>query len=699
METGNSSTSPADALSVITRRIEMQQASLQLEVVFQKNMAFFREHNPNIYQRFLSYKPEKLKLLFTEDGYVNLVNNDLNDKPVYSSEPQSFCQNYVDKYAEDPNFYRIDTTTTKAIDIENDAHIFNMNRLIEHIQKNEEIVIGQKLKEHSNFVLMMGLGLGHQITQLMEKSNIHHLVILEPHEDIFFASLHTMDWQLLHQHFAQKNHSIQYFVGQTPSQCFDSLNQHLRQIGLFNVVKPFLFDHLSSIEMKETAKEFFSKLPSALTALGYFDDEQVSLSHTIENYRNRTPILRDHALINKKLLDRPAFVIGNGPSLDKAKAMLAKFGDQAIIISCGTALGALKKMGIKPDFHVEMERTRPIVEWIETSTDAAYRENITLLTLNTIHPDVFDLFGQKGMGMKSNDLGTHYVCQYIGKDEFVVNLMLANPTVSNTGLAFATAFGFKEIYLVGTDLGFPAGGKHHSSLSAHYDVKDEHVESLDLYKHDAKGNITVDGNFGDKIITTTVYDHSRFSMEALLKMNPEVKCYNTSEGVRIPSTEAIRCDDVKINSGSIDKPSFNKKLFSAYFHNKGLRKLKDQKEILETFKFSITICDEIEKVLSLTPKTIVEATAMLADLHTMAIKLGANNKTQYVYSLFKGSFASYSLALAKSLYSKSKEEDALELFEECKEHYVGFLVQAKNKVNTELLRLDNRTRELKDKLK
>jgi len=699
MKTENSSTSPIDALSVIARRLEMQQANLQLEVMFQKNMAFFKEQNPNIFQRFSNYNPENLRLLFTDNGYVNLVNHDLDDKPVYPSEPKSFCQSYVDQYAKDPNFYRIDAKTTTAIDIENDAHIYNMNRLIEHIQENEETVIGQKLKEHSNFILMMGLGLGYQITQLMEKTDIHHLVILEPHEDIFFASLHTLDWQQLHQHFAQKNHSIQYFVGKTPSQCFDSLNQHLRQIGLFNIVKPFLFDHLSSVEMKETAKEFFSKLPSALTALGYFDDEQVSLSHTVENYRNQIPILRDHALINKKLLGRPAFVIGNGPSLDKAKAMLEKYGSQAIIISCGTALGALRKMGIKPDFHVEMERTRPVVEWIETSTDADYRKDITLLTLNTVHPDVFDLFKRKGMGMKSNDLGTHYVCQYIGKDQFVVNLMLANPTVSNTGLAFATALGFKEIYLVGTDLGFPAGGKHHSSLSAHYDVKDEHVESLDLYKHDAKGNITVDGNFGDKIITTTVYNHARFSMESLLQMNPDVKCYNTSEGVLIPNTEAIRCDDVKINATNIDNSSFSKELFSDYFHNKGLRKMKGQKEILGTFKSSITICDDIEKVLSSTPATITEATDMLAELHTMAIKLGVNNKTQYVYSLFKGSFTSYSLALAKTLYSKSKEKDALLLFEECKEYYVDFLVQAKNKVNTELLRLDNKTRELKDKLK
>ncbi len=699
METNNSSSETLDALNVIARRVEMQQENLKLEVMFQRNMVFFKEKNPKVYELFLNYNPTNLKLMYTDDGYVNLVNHNLNDKPVYNSEPREFSQRYVDQYEKDPSFYRIDTKTTKAIDEENDAHIFNMNRLINHIQENEEVVVGRKLQQDTNFLLMMGLGLGYQITQLLEKTDIHHLVILEPHEDIFFASLHTLDWQQLHQHFEQKNHTLQYFVGKTASQCFDSLQQHLRQIGLFNVVKPFLFEHLSSVEMKETSKEFFNKLPSALTALGYFDDEQVSLSHTVENYRNENPILRDHALINKRLLDRPAIIVGNGPSLDKAKAMLEKYGDDAVIFSCGTALGALRKLGIKPDFHIEMERTRPVVEWIQTSTDEEYREDIILLALNTVHPDALRLFKRKGIGMKSNDLGTHYLCQYVGKDEFIVNLMMANPTVSNTGLAFATALGFKEIYLVGTDLGFPAGEKHHSSLSAHYDVKDEHVEGLDLYKHDAKGNITVDGNFGDQIVTTAVYNHSRITMQSLLNTHPDVKCYNTSEGVLIPNAEPIRCDDVVINGGNFDKLAFNQNLFAKYFHGKGLKKMKNEKEILKTFEYSLTICNDIAKVLAASPSTIMAATALLDELHLMTLKLGFDKKTQYVYSLFKGSFAGFSLALAKTLYSKGSEESSVALFNECKQYYLDFLAQAKTKVSKELLKLDNKERQLKDKLK
>ena len=39
--------------------------------------------------------------------------------------------------------------------------------------------------------------------------------------------------------------------------------------------------------------------------------------------------------------------------------------DKIIIISCGTTLKALLKNNITPDIHVEMERTKYLIEYIE----------------------------------------------------------------------------------------------------------------------------------------------------------------------------------------------------------------------------------------------------------------------------------------------------------------------------------------------
>ena len=57
------------------------------------------------------------------------------------------------------------------------------------------------------------------------------------------------------------------------------------------------------------------------------------------------------------LRDVVAFVIGSGPSLDELLPIIEAHKDRAVIISCGTALTVLARKGIKPDFHVEIERT------------------------------------------------------------------------------------------------------------------------------------------------------------------------------------------------------------------------------------------------------------------------------------------------------------------------------------------------------
>ncbi|OMH30020.1 6-hydroxymethylpterin diphosphokinase MptE-like protein [Motiliproteus sp. MSK22-1] len=686
-------------INQLLRQAERQQKNLELEVRFRKNMSFFQQQDEFIFKKFSNYNPEKLRLLYTEDGYVNLVNVDLNNKPVYSSEPESFCQDYVDKYFNLPTYYTISAKRTEALDVENDAHISKVNRLVDLILQKNDRLKHAPLEAATNFMLMQGVGLGYQITQLLQKTDIRHLCVIEPHEDIFFASLHTTDWQNIYQHFKQPEHSLKLIIGETADQCFNTLRNHINVIGIFSATTPYVFDHLASKEIKESSTRFFEKLPSLIISMGYFDDEQISLSHTISNYRKDTPILRNHALITKKYLDKPAFVIANGPSLDKAKSFLHEHQNKAVIISCGTALGSLKKIGVKPDFHVEMERTRPVVEWIETSTDEADRKDIFLLGLNTVHPEVFELFEHKGMGMKTNDLGTHYLSQFIGKDEYATNLPFSNPTVGNSGMAFASSLGFKDIYLFGMDFGFSEGGKHHSSFSKHYDVQDEHVEGLNLYKHDAEGNIQLEGNFGGQITTTAVYSNARLAVESLLSLNPAINCYNTSHGVFIRGTTPMHVEEIVLQTPPFDKYTFSLKLFEENFHLRGLRKMKGEREIIATFKPAIKTCKELKTLFSQQTKSWNGAISLLNLHHQLIFRMAFNKKTEYQYSLLKGSVGSFNMALAKCLYLGESLEESLALFNKGKVLYCEFLDHAIKKINQQLLQQDSRRRDLATKVK
>lgn len=673
-----------------------QHENLQLEVQFQKNMDFFKKSQAGIHKHFIGYNPEDLKLMYTESGYVNLVNYNLDNKPVYQEDPKDYCKNYIERFIEKPTHYKISAKTTKTINEEQDAHVSKMNKAITLLHSTKSQPKDFRLGPCTNFMMMLGVGLGYQIEILLQKTDIRHLIIIEPHEDIFYAALHTIDWAEMHDHFSQENRSLSYIIGQTPDKTFDILKLHLARIGIHNVAKPYIYDHLSSQQMQDTAKTFFDKVPLLLTALGYFDDERTSLAHTVNNYKNDVPVLRGHPLIDKQYSDLPVFIIGNGPSLDSAADFLQNNKDNAVIISCGTALGSLKKMGIKPDFHVEMERTRPVVEWIENSTDEVYRKNIILMALNTVHPKVFSLFNRKGMGLKSNDLGTHYLSQFIAKNQHVINLAFSNPTVINAGAAFSASLGFSRVYLIGADLGFSAGAQHHSKLSTHYDIKDEHVEGLGLYKHDNEGNITVEGNFGGDISTTVTYNSSRHAMEKLIDQDKNIKYFNTSNGILIHGAQPTPYERIELDKIE-NKEKTTQALFKEKFHNQGLKKIQ-KKQIQNDFKNTAQIFDQLINVFSSPPKTTKEAHFILDMNHKLGLQIGLNSKTQYTYSLIKGSIHSFNLMLAKCLYNCATDEEGLALFYQVTDLYKEFLEHAKDIIKTRLLNLDIRSRDLDKKI-
>jgi len=676
-----------------------QQLQQQLSTQFRKNISFFLKKDPTIAEKFRDFTPEKIKLRLLKEGYLNLVNTTLNDKAVYNGDPQQFCQTYVDKFVKHPNFYRVFSKKTNVIDEENDAHISTTNKCVEILDGIDFRASTNKLETTTNFLLLNGIGMGYILPQVLEYSDVKNLTVVEPHADIFHASLHILDWEQVYNHFESPLHSIKLIIGENTKTSINELRKHLNRIGLYNAVNAFVINHLSSKEMSDITDNFFEHLGMHFSTTGYFDDEQVSLAHTIENWRSNIAPLREHSSITGKYQEHPVFIIGNGPSLDSAAEFLKANHEKAIIISCGTTIGSLRKMGIKPDIHIEMERTRPVVEWLTSSTDQEYRRDITLLALNTVHPDVFSLFNNCGMGLKANDLGTHFFSQYIPEDQYAINLAFCNPTVGNAGLAFAAALGFKEVYLFGLDLGFSAGEQHHSKMSTHYRVKKQHVKSLDLYEREDTGNKEAPANFGGTVTTTPVYISARISFEACLRKHSHIKCYNTSNGLLIDQTTPIHPEGISLGCPISDKAYLTRQIFSEHFHTEGLIELASQEKINEQFAPAISTLNTLKELFSSNATDWEEAQHRLASQHSIMLALGFNKSTEYIYSLLRGSISAFNIKLNTALYLGNSREESLALYNNIRFQYLEFIEKSTLKIQQNLFKLDEQSRNLDSKIK
>lgn len=641
----------------------------------EENLEFFKKKVPNIYSKFVDYKPKYYNLVADPITGINL---EYNGRPVYPESPDIFNKRLVDEFSIKPRYNKIDSMPRYVPGGEDDVHIKTMNQLLEAISPLKDLQAKQSLQAVTNLMFMFGIGTGQQISYLNDKTTIRNLVIFEPEDDIFYASLQTLNWVEVFASAEKENRTVALFVGLSVQAAYDALIGFLRDRGLHNSAKVYVYKTLNSDKIDALLNTINDRMPMIMRSVGYYDDERISLAHTHQNLKNKMPILASHALAENRYFSVPVFLVGNGPSLDAAEDFLRDNQHKGIIISSGTAIGSLAAMGIKPDFHVEIERNYPVFEWLNSSTTKEYRKGITMLGLNTVHPDVFSLFDTAGMALKTNDLGLQYVSTMIRGEEYLVNLANSNPTVVNGAMAFAVAMGALEIYTFGTDFGLPDNKTHHSKHSIHYKVKD--VEGLDFYK--AEGH-PVQGNFKEKVLTNHTLTGARINVELLLEMFPYVRVYNTADGAYIKGTKAITYNNIILK----DIPNKDKavdSIFKLNFSKKEIVYPKKSETVKDKLYDMPKILDNLEEVLKTDLTDYNSCVDLLDRMHMTLRSYGVSSKNSALsYTLIKGTVHSFNMVMMSILNLTPNVDRNVEYFIKFKPFFQQVIVDLRNNYNSD----------------
>ncbi|PCK08389.1 MAG: hypothetical protein COA42_09505, partial [Alteromonadaceae bacterium] len=623
-------------MAEILRKAEMQQMQLKLETQFRRNMEMFKTLSPEIYDEFNNYEPTELRLMYTPEGYLNLVNYNLNNKPVYSKDPKEFSREQVDAFVSGPS---ITSISIRKSDVYNESHIHVklMNRLLDETKDYPKTATPSS-KVPIGMMVLSGCGLGYQIEYMLEKLDIYHLVLFDPHKDSFYASLHALDWMPIMQHFCRRGHMLRLFVGVRPQDAMANLRLMTDKIGLHNIVHTYLYRHFSSKKEEEFVSLYKKEFHLNATGTGFFDDEQVGFAHTFHNLNNNVKLFKhDSSYINHP----PALIVGNGPSLDEHIEFIRKHHPNTVIFSCGTALASLARKDIKPDFQVEMERNINIVDWIKLGTTEEFREDIALLCLNTAAPEAIKLFKQSCMARKPNDIGEPLIMD-VGGDRSILALQLCNPTVTNAAAAFALSMGFKELYFVGVDLGTAPDGRHHSSLSLYSDVeskatgsKDENEADHSLFNYSA-AKYKTKGNFVDEVYTNPYLDSSRVNLQLLIRYFSSsvggVTCYNSNNGALIEGAETIKQEDINITHKMENRAEFIQTLKDRHF-TETLRNNEDKITEKQIHKKYLKQFFNMRKTLTL-PKNLDNINDLYQAMSEIYITIAKLEKDDKVAKLF-----------------------------------------------------------------
>jgi hypothetical protein len=528
---------------------------------YQDNLQAFKTYFPKIHKEFENYKPKKWLPIRKEDGQINILNME-NLTAWYSDTPLDDCTLNFDNYSQQPNKdgLVLGYTGEKLKHYIHYQFVKETEELLKDIEE-EQGVLPPTIKS----LIMFGLGVGYQLEHLMSKHKVEKLFICEPNRDFFYASLFAIDWVSVLKTIDEQEGRLYINIGDDGTNLFRDLLNQFYSIGPYILSQTYFYQSYYNAALSHSISQLREQLQIVISMGEYFDHARYGITHTKEAFMREYPhMVKDAA---KKLSfdekEVPIFLVGNGPSLDQSIAYIKQWQDKAIIVSCGTALQVLYKNGITPDFHAEIEQNRATFDWATRIGDLVYLKGITLISCNGIHPDTCDLYKDVLIAFKEGESSTVSTLNVLGQDAYET-LKFAFPTVSNFALNFYIKLGFKQLYLIGIDLGFADNTKHHSTQSGYYSNNGK-----PLYDYSEKNNtsLVIPGNFRKTVFTKQEFKIAKIIMEQSLSAN-SVDCYNTSDGAKIIGSLALHLEDIFLSVANEQKQGCLQKIYKQCFVSK-----------------------------------------------------------------------------------------------------------------------------------
>jgi len=376
--------------------------------------------------------------------------------------------------------------------------------------------------EDAGALFIYGSGFGYPLFEILRQKQTNTIVIIfEQNIYIFAAMLHYFDLESLFT--TQK---FRFFVGN-----IEDFHEEFQQLFFTDV---FLYTTAPFIAFTPTAqrnfkkeylkihKYIFNELSLNIFYLGNDHyDTLLGFHNLIANVKAviENPYLN---ILKDKYKNVPAYIIANGPSLDKNIAELKNIEEKGIIISTESAIIPLLKNKINPNILCVVERTKDTYYYHFENIN--FSKGTSLLALAVIDKNIFPtFFGPKIPIFRSMESINRWMNNIIGNEESKID---AGANVSHLAFEIAAYLGCNPIVLVGQDFAYSPDGKTHSKDAIYYEKKGEKT----LSKIKSRPIIYVEGNDGTQIPSIQLWQDFKLGLERKIASYPHIKVINATEG-------------------------------------------------------------------------------------------------------------------------------------------------------------------------
>lgn len=658
--------------------VELQKKLLEnLQFQFQNNLIAFKEFMPDIYHRFKNYKVKNPFEFFCMDNGVANIQFKNSGKIFYScNNPQTYTDEDVIQFLKE--------TTPKKTFYKDEVDVFGQ---IHHRYNNEIVNLLNKnninLDNKSNtlydlkampFLILYGLGLGYPLSSLYSNIEIADLFVIEPDEDMFYASLYAFDYASLLIFLNDNNYSLHLCIGKTDEDALLDLINFCQIEGKFLSACSSFFIHNITDDIKDTFNYILKNYNKIHSSLGFFDDNMFGLSHALNHIKNNIKFLNSKKHLSRDITKAPVFLVGNGPSLDKDINFIKKHQDKAIIVACGTAIDTLYNEGVKVDFFAAVERAAATAETLTMFENTNYLDDIILFTIDVIHPITISKFKHVAMFSKQDD-PFYILLSNNNKTKNIANHLqnanYTNPLVANLGLASLLYLGFDNIYLFGVDNGKRDGCNLHAKSSSLYQ-KFGALENTENHILSQKR----EANFGGYVETNYIFNLSADYLDRLIFCFQEentLKVFNCSDGQKIQNAIPLKSSEIDTKSWSdINKQNILQEFTNKITFNPELN-LDSIASLIDKDKYS-TFVNKIITILKSEIKSKIDFTNKMKEVNYLLNQTKDNAFNAY---MLEGSTQSLFILIQDALYHYQDDAKSLDVAKEALELFIYFLEDSK----------------------
>ena len=500
----------------------------RLKQTFERNLKLFEKELPEFVDLIRNIKEVKtdIKLVIYDQDY-DLV---LNGISIYPKGAKSYKASLDVKSSLKDSFENLLKSIEKS-SLKHSQFIYNSLKPIEKYLK--KYCRKRKIKDFSS-IIVIGLGLGLFLKDLVRKYNAFDVAILEDNLEFFLASLYVTDYTKIWE-IQKKKGKLKFFINIAKIKhgyeyLFHTLSSYIRFYpSRFAFSQVYIHYEEKNTNYKSVINKQISNL---LKGLGFFDDEEQAIENAYYNYLLKRKMIFKKGKVENE--DIPVLIIGSGPSLEQTIDIIKNCQDKAIIVSCGSSLSKLAKEGIFPDVWINLERVPEVKDILVKAKEYGLDlSKLLVITSDITHKSVIDMLNKENIYYFPR--GGAAVHSMLNTKKFLVGFL---PTVTNTGLSVLFHMGFKKFYLLGVDLGTKTPGILHTS---HTIYKKE-----DDAKHKYIGPFP--GNFGGNVYTTDIFLWSKSSMEDFIRYittKENAKVFNVSDGIKIEGALPLKPEDFK----------------------------------------------------------------------------------------------------------------------------------------------------------